>query len=68
MKAMQSEIKKNVQGTNSGRKEIRNQINGLAQKEEVNIKPEQNEEQEFKEVRRVLGTSRTTLNIPTSES
>ena len=41
---MWSEIKKNIQGTNSGRKETRAQINGLEQKEERNIQPEQNEE------------------------
>ena len=44
MKAMLSEIKKNVQGTNSERKETRTQINDLEQKEEINIQPEQNEE------------------------
>ena len=44
MKAMKSEIKENVQGTNSKEKEIRIQINGLEQKEEINIQPEQNEE------------------------
>ena len=44
------------------------QINGLEQKEEINTQPEQNEEQEFKKMRRGLGTSGTTLNIPTSES
>ena len=43
-KAMQSEIKKNVQGTNSDGKETGTQINGLKQKEEINIQPEQNEE------------------------
>ena len=43
-KAMQSEIKKNVQGTNSGGKESATQINDLEQKEEINIRPEQNEE------------------------
>ena len=37
MKAMKSEIKKNVQGTNSEGKETRTQINGLEQKEEINI-------------------------------
>ena len=37
LKAMQSEIKENVQGTNSNRKEIGTQINGLYQKEEINI-------------------------------
>ena len=44
MKAMLSEIKENVQGTNSDRKEIKAQINGVFQKEERNIQPEQNEE------------------------
>ena len=41
---MQSEIKKNIQGTNSEGKETRTQINDLEQKEEINIQPEQNEE------------------------
>ena len=44
MKAMKSEIKENVQGTNSDGKETRTQINGLEQKEEISIQPEQNEE------------------------
>ena len=44
MKAMLSEIKENVQGTNSEGKETRTQINGLEQKEEINIQAEQNEE------------------------
>ena len=44
VKAMQSEIKGNVQGTNSEGKEIGTDINGLEQKEERNIQPEQNEE------------------------
>ena len=44
MKAMLSEIKENVQGTNSDRKETRTQINDVDQKEEINIWPEQNEE------------------------
>ena len=43
VKAMQSEIKKNVQGTNSDGKETRTQINDLEQKEERNVQPEQNE-------------------------
>ena len=41
---MQSEIKENVQGANSEGKETGTQINGLKQKEEINIQPEQNEE------------------------
>ena len=44
MKAMKSEIKENVQGTNSDGKETGTHINGLDQKEERNIQPEKNEE------------------------
>ena len=44
VKVMQSEIKQNIQGTNSEGKENRTQINDLEQKEEINIQPEQNEE------------------------
>ena len=40
VKAMQSEIKENAQGTNSDRKENGTQINNL----DRNIQPEQNEE------------------------
>ena len=36
VKAMQSEIKKNVQGTNSEGKETGTQVNDLEQKEEIN--------------------------------
>ena len=43
VKAMQSEIKKNVQGTNSEGKETRTQINDLEQKDEINIQLEENE-------------------------
>ena len=48
-------------------KETKTQINGLEHKEEINIQPEQNEERSQK-MRRGLGTSRTTLNIPISKS
>ena len=44
VKAMKSEIKENVQGTKSEGKETETQINGLEQKEEINIHLEQNEE------------------------
>ena len=44
MKAIQSEVKENVQETNNDGKETKTQINGLEQKEEINIQPEQNEE------------------------
>ena len=44
IKAMQSEIKENIQGINSKGKKTRTQINDLEQKEEIYIQPEQNEE------------------------
>ena len=43
IKAMLSEIKENVQGTNSDGKETETQINDLEQKEEINIQLKQNE-------------------------
>ena len=66
VKAMKSEIKENVQGTNSDRKETRTQINGLEQKEEINNQNRM-KKQEFKKMRRGLGTFRTTLKVPTFE-
>ena len=44
VEAMKSEVKEKEQGTNSDGKETRTQINGVDQKEEINIQPEQNEE------------------------
>ena len=44
MEALLSEIKENVQGTNSDGKETGTQINGLEKKEEINSQPEQSEE------------------------
>ena len=44
VKAMQSEIKKNIQGTNSEGKETGIQINCSDHKQEINIQPDQNEE------------------------
>ena len=44
MKAMLSEMKENVQGTNSDGKKTGTQINGVDQKEERNIQTEKNEE------------------------
>ena len=68
VKAIKSEIKENIQGTNSDRKETRTQIKDLDQKEEINIQPEQNEETIIqKKMRRGLGISGTTLNISTYE-
>ena len=47
-KAIQSEMKQNLQGTNSEGKETETQINDLEQKEEISIQPEQNEETRIK--------------------
>ena len=44
IKAMLRETKENVQGTNSGGKELGTQMNGVDQKEERNVQPEKNEE------------------------
>ena len=69
MKPMLRETKENVQGINSDGKETGTQINSVDQKEERNIQPEKNEETRMqKKMRRGLGTSRTSLNVPTSES
>ena len=67
MKAMLSEMKENVQGTNSDGKETGTQINIVDQKEETS-KQKKMKKREFKKMRRGLGTSRTSLNIPTSSS
>ena len=67
VKAMQSEVKQNIQGTNSEGKDTKTQINNFEQKEEVNIQNRMKKE-EFKKMKRGLGTSVTTLNIPTSTS
>ena len=42
MRDAQNEIKQNIQGTDSDRKETRIQSNNLEQKEEINIQLEQN--------------------------
>ena len=44
VKAMQSKIKENIQGTNSEGRETGTQINSWKQKEETNIQLKQNEE------------------------
>ena len=40
MKAIQSEIKENIEGTNSEGKETETQVNNLEEKEEINIQPQ----------------------------
>ena len=66
-KDTQNEIKQNIQGTNSDRKETRTQSNNLEQKKEINIQLEQNEETRIQKVKRVLQTSGTIWNIPISK-
>ena len=44
MKDTQIEIKQNIQGTNSDRKETRTQSNNLEPKEKINIQQKQNGE------------------------
>ena len=68
VKAMESGIKKNRQGTNSEGKEPGTQINDLEEKEEINIQPEQNEETRIQKNEERLRNLRTSLNIPTSGS
>ena len=58
MKAMLRETKENVQGTNSDAKETGTQVNSVDQKEKRNIQKRM-KKQEFKKMRRGLGTSRT---------
>ena len=65
---MKSEIKENVQGTNSEAKETGTQINSVDQKEERTFNQKRMKKQEFGKMRRGLGTSRTSLNVPTFES
>ena len=58
MKPMLGETKENVQGANSDVKETGIQINGVDQKEETSNQKRM-KKQEFKKMRRALGTSRT---------
>ena len=71
MKATLSEIKKNPQETNSEGKGARIQINDLEHKEEINIQPEQKEDEIIKKIKKtriVQEDSGTSPNISTSES
>ena len=51
-KAIQSKLRKNIQGANNEGKETGIQINDLEQKEEINIQPEHNEETRTQKMRR----------------
>ena len=65
---MLSEIKENVQGTNSNGKETGTQINSMDQNEETNIQPEQNEETRIQKNEERLRNPRTSLKVPKYES
>ena len=67
MKVMKIEIKENVQGTKSEGKGTRTQINGWTRRKKETFNQKRMKKQEFKKMRRGLGTSRTSLNVPTSE-
>ena len=58
MKAMLRETRENVQGTNSDAKETGTQTNDVDQKEETSNQKRM-KQQEFRKMRRGLGTSRT---------
>ena len=55
MKAIWSEIKKNIEGTNSEGKETGTQINSLDQKEEINIQAEQEFKKNEERLRKLQG-------------
>ena len=66
MKVALCEIKKNLQGTETGRKPgLKSTVWSRRKKETFNQK--RMKKQEFKKMRRGLGTSRTSFNVPTSE-
>ena len=52
--------KQNIQETNNDRMETKTQINNLEQKEEININQNRMKKQEFKKMKRGVGTSGTT--------
>ena len=66
MKAMLRETKENVQDTNSDGKEtgLKSVVWTRRKKETFN---QNRMKKQFKKMRRGLGTSRTSLNVPTSE-
>ena len=74
MKVALSEIRENLQGTNSGGNAAENQINDLEHKEGKSIQSEEQEDKRLKKKKKNpnprlgLGTPGTSLNIPTLES
>ena len=69
MKVTLNGKKKNLQGTNSEGDEAKNQTNDLEHKEGKSIQSKQQKEKGIQKKMRIgLGTSGTSLNVPTSES
>ena len=68
MKFTLSEIKKNLQETNSEGKEARIQINDLEHREEINIQPEQKEETRIQKNEERLRNLQDNFKFPTFES
>ena len=67
MKAMLRETKENVQGTNSDGKELGLKSTVWIRRKKETSNQKRMKKQEFKKMRRALGTSRTSFNVPTSE-
>ena len=66
MKVTQNEIKQNIQGINSDRKEIRTQSNDLEQKGKINIQWEKNEERRIQKSKESLTNLWENVNAPIS--
>ena len=66
MKAMLRETKENVQGTNSEAKETGTQTMVWTKRKKETSNQKRMKKQEFKKMRTGLGTSGTTLKVPTS--
>ena len=67
MKPMLRETKENVQGTNSDGKETGTQIMVWTRRKKETSNQKIMKKKNLKKMRRVSGTSRTSLNVPTSE-
>ena len=67
VKATQSEIKKNTQGTKSEGKETGIQMNNLEQKGEVNIQSEHSEETRIQKNEETLGNLQDNFKCSTSK-
>ena len=67
MKAMLRETKENVQGTNSDAKETGLKSTVWTRRKKETSSQKRMKKQEFRKMRRRLGTSRASLNVPTSE-